>query len=129
MHDVVLVGHSYAGFVIRGVLGDMPERLALRDFIPLEVKQTISRIAQEALHNVVKHARATSVALTLECTDEEVMFEVRDDGSGFDPIGDFAGHLGLRSMRERAASLGGRVEIESTPGAGSKIRLTIPINA
>jgi signal transduction histidine kinase len=95
--------------------------------IPLEVKQTISRIAQEALHNIVKHARATSVDLTLECSDDEVMFEIRDDGSGFDPVGDFAGHLGLRSMRERAASLGGRVDIESAPGAGSRIRLTIPV--
>ncbi len=96
--------------------------------IPLEVKQTVSRIAQEALHNIVKHARATSVNLMLECTDDEVTFEIRDDGSGFDPVGDFAGHLGLRSMRERAANLGGRVDIESAPGAGAKIRVTIPIN-
>jgi len=52
--------------------------------------------------------------------------EVRDDGEGFDPEGSFPGHLGLKSMRERVAHLGGTLRIESAPGEGTRIRAQIP---
>lgn len=91
-----------------------------------EVKQTVYRIAQEALHNAVKHARATRAELTLRASAEELELAVRDDGVGFDPNGSFPGHLGLRSMCERAATLGGTLEIDSAPGAGTTIRARIP---
>src|SRR5205823_8310634 len=58
-----------------------------------DVKQTVYRIAQEALHNAVKHARATRAELTLRATTEELELAVRDDGVGFDPNGSFPGHL------------------------------------
>jgi len=52
--------------------------------------------------------------------------EVRDDGGGFDPAGSFPGHLGLKSMRERVARLGGTLQIESAPGEGARICARIP---
>ena len=75
----------------------------------------------------MKHARATHVVLRLRCDDEQVTFEINDDGRGFDPQATYAGHLGLRSMRERALQLGGRVEIESAPGQGTRIVATLPL--
>jgi PAS domain S-box-containing protein len=93
-----------------------------------DVKQAVYRIAQEALHNTVKHARATRAELTLRATAVELELAVCDDGVGFDPNGSFPGHLGLRSMRERAATLGGTLEIVSAPGAGTTIRVRIPAN-
>jgi PAS domain S-box-containing protein len=93
----------------------------------LSVKEAVYRIAQEALHNTVKHARASNVEIKMVCTPERVTLEISDDGLGFDARGDFPGHLGLRSMRERASRLGGMLEIESTPGRGTRIRALIPV--
>ncbi len=95
--------------------------------VPLTVKEAVSRIAQEAMHNTVKHARATRVGLRLFCDGGTVTLDIEDNGQGFDPSQTFAGHLGLRSMRERAADFGGAIVIESTPGAGTRIRLSIPV--
>jgi signal transduction histidine kinase len=92
----------------------------------LEVKEAVYRIAQEALHNTVKHARAGHVQVRMTCASELITLEVSDDGVGFDPEEDFPGHLGLRSMRERAQRLGGKIELESSPGKGTRIRVRIP---
>jgi signal transduction histidine kinase len=92
----------------------------------MPIKEAVYRIVQEGLHNVVKHARATTVDLRLECDDTAVRFDIRDDGVGFDPSGEFPGHLGLQSMRERAARLGGQVTIESAPRTGSRIYGYVP---
>jgi PAS domain S-box-containing protein len=94
---------------------------------PLEVKEAVYRIAQEALNNTVKHARAERVELRLEQGADEILLEVRDDGGGFDPAGSFPGHLGLKSMRERVAHLGGTLRIESAPGEGARIRAQLPL--
>jgi PAS domain S-box-containing protein len=96
--------------------------------ISLEAKQALYRIAQEALHNAVKHARATTLDLTLETTDDAVILTVADDGVGFDPGGSFPGHLGLRSMRERITRLGGELSITSAPGQGTTVRAALPIH-
>jgi signal transduction histidine kinase len=93
-------------------LGDEPE-------LPLEIKEVLYRIAQEALHNIVKHARATAVVLRLTNQKDEMILEVHDNGRGFDPTGSFPGHLGLASMRERVAKVGGTLSIESAPGQGT----------
>jgi len=93
---------------------------------PLEVKEALYRIAQEALNNTVKHAQAERVELHLEQNADEILLEVRDDGGGFDPESSFPGHLGLKSMRERVAHLGGTLRIESAPGEGTRIRAQIP---
>ncbi|MDX2136796.1 MAG: GAF domain-containing protein [Chloroflexota bacterium] len=91
----------------------------------VEKKESLYRIAREALHNVVKHAAATQIVLRLQHEPEGLVLEVRDDGLGFDTAQDFPGHLGLQSMRERVAKLGGRLTIASTPGAGTTIRAVL----
>lgn len=91
----------------------------------LEVKEALYRISQEALNNTVKHAHASEVRVGMECESGEIALEVSDDGIGFDPEGDFRGHLGLRSMRERASKLGGSLEVNSAPGKGTRIRARI----
>jgi signal transduction histidine kinase len=90
-------------------------------------KEALYRIAQEALHNVVKHARARRVDLTLEVVDDDVVLTVRDNGHGFEPGTGFPGHLGLRSMQERAQAVGGSFSIDSAPRAGTVVRVQVPI--
>jgi PAS domain S-box-containing protein len=96
--------------------------------IPLPVKEAIYRIAQEALHNTIRHARAGKVAISLNRDLDSTSVEVRDNGLGFDAGADFPGHLGLRSMRERATRLGGTLEVLSAPGSGTTVRARIPSN-
>jgi signal transduction histidine kinase len=93
---------------------------------PLPVKEALYRIAQEAMHNTFKHAQATQVHLSLSGSDGESILEIRDNGIGFDPGGSFPGHVGLHSMEERATHLGGRLEVESAVGHGTRIRVRIP---
>jgi len=93
--------------------------------LPLQVKQELYRIAQEALHNTAKHAHASMVNVRLDQTPETLLLEVRDDGVGFDVTASFPGHLGLRSMQERVALLDGTCEIESTPGKGTCLRIRL----
>jgi len=91
-----------------------------------DVNTAIYRIAQEAMHNTVKHAHATHVDLRLEQTPGEIKMEIRDNGVGFDPTASFPGHLGLQSMRERVTNLGGTFQIESMPGQGTTLRACVP---
>ncbi len=90
-----------------------------------ECKEALYRIAQEALNNTVKHAKATRVDLRLVCGEDGVALEIQDNGQGFDPSGSFPGHLGLRSMRERIERLGGALTIESAPGQGTRVRAEV----
>ncbi|MVN85417.1 histidine kinase [Deinococcus sp. HMF7620] len=84
------------------------------------------RVMQEALHNVVKHARAHTVWLGVAQEGRWVTLSVRDDGRGFDPQAQGRGTLGQRSMRERAAGAGGYLQVTSEPGQGSVVTLTLP---
>jgi signal transduction histidine kinase len=93
----------------------------------IEIKETLYRIAQEALHNTAKHSRADNVALRLRCDSEWITLEISDDGVGFDPEGDFPGHLGLRSMRERTSLLNGKLVLETAEDKGTRISARIPI--
>jgi PAS domain S-box-containing protein len=93
----------------------------------LEAKEAVYRIAQEALHNTVKHACAKKVEIKMERDPDRMILELSDDGVGFDVRNDFPGHLGLRSMRERASRLGGTLEVETAPGRGTRIRAWIPV--
>lgn len=95
--------------------------------IPLEIKEALYRIAQEAMHNTVKHARAERIEVRLSRYDEAIVLHVKDDGRGFDVTGSFPGHLGLQSMHERTVRLGGSVAVESTPGNGTSILARIPV--
>ncbi len=100
--------------------------LAAEPNISLESKYALYRITQEALHNVVKHARARNVMLRLAVEEEQFILEVHDDGRGFDPSGAFPGHLGLLSMHERVDELGGILTIHSAPGQGTSLYVRIP---
>jgi signal transduction histidine kinase len=94
-----------------------------------DAEVTLLRVTQEALANVRKHARAGRVALTLSYMDGEAALDVRDDGVGFmgvDGLGPNGG-LGLRGMRERVEALGGRLAVESAPGTGTTVAVTVPV--
>jgi PAS domain S-box-containing protein len=97
----------------------------LERFAP-EVEASIYRIAQEALNNVAKHARARSVNVLLELRGENLALVVEDDGVGFQPTAKGETMLGLTGMRERALAVGGTVELEPTPGGGTTILACIP---
>jgi signal transduction histidine kinase len=95
-----------------------------------DAEVTLLRVTQEALANVTRHANAGRVAVTLSYMDGEAALDVRDDGSGFAPTADGYGPnggLGLRGMRERVEALGGRLAVESTPGQGTTIAVTVPV--
>jgi len=93
---------------------------------PIEVKHALYRIAQEALRNTVKHASARRVDVRLQARSSALVMEIADDGVGFDPNGHFPGHLGLRSMRERALAVGGSLEVTSSHGRGTRIVVSVP---
>jgi len=92
-----------------------------------DTETAIYRIVQEALTNVVKHASARSVSIVVTSSDSHVRAVVEDDGSGFDPAAVREGALGLVGMRERAQLLGGRLELESSPGAGTALVAELPL--
>ncbi len=102
--------------------------------MPLATEREILRVAQEAIHNVKKHAGAQNLTVLLEYSSAEVALEVRDNGRGFDASHsssngkstESAGHYGLTGMRERAAVIGGELEIVSVPDVGTTIRLRTP---
>jgi signal transduction histidine kinase len=110
------------GIAVCAALGEEPE-------LPLASKEVLYRIAQEALQNALKHARPSRIELTLREDAGELVLCVADDGGGFDPSGDYPGHLGLHSMRERATTVGGALEVKSTPGAGTQVLARVPAAA
>jgi signal transduction histidine kinase len=86
------------------------------------------RTAQEALHNALRHGSPSTVEIRLDASGGAVRLEVVDDGRGFDPgPAGAAGRLGLASMRDRARAAGGRLELRSSPGAGTTVRLLLPV--
>jgi PAS domain S-box-containing protein len=94
--------------------------------LSFEVKEALYRIAQESLNNTVKHAQAKRVDIRLDMSQGEIILELVDDGVGFDPRVEYSGHMGLNSMRERIAEIGGILEIVSEAGQGAVIRVRIP---
>jgi PAS domain S-box-containing protein len=104
-------------------------QLTLEPEMPLATKEAVYRIAQEALHNIARHARARTVELVLEGHAAQLELRIDDDGKGFDPSATFTGHLGLRSMRERAAAVGGTLDIQSAPGQGTRVCVSVPISS
>ena len=99
--------------------------------LPDAVKTCVYRVIQEALHNCEKHAAATLVTVRVACAQHVLTAEVRDNGRGFKTGAargrEATGHFGLLGMRERALSLGGALSIDSAPGQGTSVRLTLPL--
>lgn len=105
---------------LHGIPGAVPDAAALCLF----------RVAQEALQNIARHARARAVELTLRALDGGLQLAVRDDGRGFDPVVQRKRpSLGLASMRERVHLLGGELDLESAPGQGTTVLAWVPLQA
>ncbi|MGX4693025.1 GAF domain-containing sensor histidine kinase [Streptomyces sp. JNUCC 63] len=96
--------------------------------LPAAQEEAMLRVAQEALHNALRHARAEHVDVTLDRHGRGAVLRITDDGTGFDPMAvRRAGrHLGLVSMRDRASGVGGRLTVESAPGKGTVIEMEVP---
>lgn len=92
-----------------------------------EIEVTLLRAVQESLANVAKHAEASRVGVTLSYIGDIVAVDVRDDGRGFSPDATENGGYGLRAMKARVEELDGRLEVESAPGRGTAISVTLPI--
>ena len=96
--------------------------------IPPDIEQHLYRIAEEALNNVVRHARAQHLTLALQQTGAALTLTIRDDGSGFDSSQKPPnGHYGIAGMKERAGLINGALQVESQPGKGATVRLTVPL--
>ncbi|KOV25866.1 GAF domain-containing sensor histidine kinase [Streptomyces sp. XY152] len=96
--------------------------------LPAAQEEAVLRVAQEALHNALRHSGGDHVDVTLDRRGGGAVLRVSDDGGGFDPrIVRRAGrHLGLVSMRDRASGVGGRLTVESAPGKGTTIEMEVP---
>jgi len=94
--------------------------------LPPEWEANILRIGQEALTNALRHARASELDVLLVFDDREIRLNMRDNGCGFDPAGNYEG-FGLRGMAERAEDMGGQLSIQSSTGAGTTISAVLPL--
>lgn len=102
-----------------------------RDRLSETAVQAILRIVCELVVNAVRHGRATEIRIAGETHDNVIRLSVRDNGSGFDPArapGPAQGHFGLRGIHERLAGFGGTLEIDSRPGAGTAVTVTLQMN-
>ena len=96
--------------------------------LPLSVETELYRLAQEALTNAIKHAKAKNVAIRLQFSERRLSFEVRDDGVGFDLMtAKHSGGLGIQGMQERVKQIDGELMIESTPGKGTTVGVMVEI--
>ena len=93
--------------------------------LPEEHKTCIYRVVQEALHNCIRHAGARSVTVTVRQSPDELSLSVEDDGKGFDVRRERG--LGLIGIEERVANLGGNFAVESAPGRGARLRISLPL--
>ncbi|HET6313981.1 MAG TPA: PAS domain S-box protein [Chloroflexia bacterium] len=112
-----------------------------REMLPVEViadeasiprlkpnaEESLYRIGQEALHNVVKHAHAKRVQIKMDVEDGVLALQICDDGDGFDASQVPAGHMGLNTMGQRVAALGGEYHVSSKPGEGTTVSVRLPV--
>ncbi|MGY1606260.1 ATP-binding protein [Geodermatophilus sp. SYSU D00700] len=125
---------------LAGALADLAAACTTRNGLPVRLRlpgdlpavgaghtEHLVRIAAEALHNCVKHARADSAGLELEVRGSELVLTVTDDGRGFDPADEPGGGHGQRTMRERALLCGGWLHVHSAPGEGTRLVVRVPL--
>jgi len=113
----VLAGGTHGAEVVVDA-GELPA-------LDADQETAVYRVAQEAIGNALRHSGSRQVSVCLYRRQRSVILEVSDRGAGFDPGSALAG-LGLTTMRERAASAGGRLSINSAPGTGTRVRLSVP---
>jgi signal transduction histidine kinase len=109
------------GVAVRVTAAEVPPLGAARD-------AAVYRVAQEALHNAVRHSGAGQIDVSIFCTVAKFTLEVSDDGRGFTADAPTAG-LGLASMHQRAAEIGATLKVRSSPGTGTRVKLEIPIGS
>jgi len=105
------------------------QRVGTEKRLPPETELALYRIAQEGVSNIVRHAEAEHTELKLEFSPSATILTIRDDGSGFDipeSPAEFApgGHYGLLGIHERAELIGAKLDIQSSPGAGTRLTIT-----
>ncbi|MBI4789203.1 MAG: HAMP domain-containing protein [Chloroflexi bacterium] len=108
------------------------ETIGVERRLPSEVETVIFRIAQEAINNIARHARARNASITLDFREPLIILEVEDDGCGFSADGILASHgttasFGLTGMRERVTLFSGAMQIHSQPGQGTRLVVAIPV--
>ena len=111
-------------FRCRFHLPDLPREIEISS----QIRHNISMVVKEAVHNVIKHAKASEVKINVEFTGHLLTISVQDDGCGFQPPGNIAGN-GLQNMKQRMADIGGSCSIESNLGHGTKIRLSLAVTS
>ncbi len=126
------VGDLLSGLAARGVVTELAVDLGTAQ-LPREVTALMYRTAQEALRNVSTHAQAQHVRVDLRlCNDRHVRLSVDDDGRGFsaEQLADRGseGHMGLRSLADLVADMGGSLEARSSPGRGTSVRVDLPLH-
>jgi signal transduction histidine kinase len=130
-HGLSSALRDHAINICRGSGLEFREDFATVTRVPDEVETALFRVAQEALTNIVRHARASTVSLSLNTSPGAVVLIVEDDGVGFDPESNGTGsgfdHFGLVGMRERVELAGGSWSVTSAPGRGTKIVAAIPV--
>ena len=126
-----LANYVHAWSTRIGIPAELHTTGLLDDRLPSGVETALYRIAQEALTNVAKHARARAVDVILERRSDAVLLIVEDDGVGFDPAAAGGGGqgFGVLGMHERAGLAGATLEIESSPGQGTTVIVRIARNA
>ncbi len=110
-----------SGIRVKIAAEEIPETL------PDDLKTCIYRIVQEALHNVVQHAKAHNVRVNIHIADERIHLSIHDDGKGFPSKGERG--MGLLGIEERVSHLGGTFAVESDPGEGALLRVILPVAA
>jgi signal transduction histidine kinase len=98
-------------------------------YLPVYQLEQVERVVREGLLNASRHAQAQHINVGLEAAEDEITVRIEDDGRGFDPdlpATQEGEHFGLSIMRARAARVGGRVEIDSAPGQGTRVIFTWP---
>ena len=111
-----------APFRCRFHLPDLPREIEISS----QIRHNISLVVKESVHNVIKHAKASEVKINVEFTGHLLTISVQDDGCGFQPPNNIAGN-GLENMKRRMVDIGGSFSVESNPGHGTKIRLSLAV--
>jgi len=96
--------------------------------VPIRLEMGLYRIAQEALNNIVRHSQAHKATIALVATPEAFRLSVEDDGVGFDPQSVDKSRFGLVGLNERVRLLGGEFQLETDPGGGTRLEITIPLD-